>query len=147
MKYNRPYHYTPAAIYQYNALSAPPVRNPSVVLNHFALQTVVGDSLCVATQIFCSKSQTLTRPSIALVISDIQRKKRTCLEEVVPSDSNQLRVLSSSAQRDSQLVLRGVHRILRLSLNLLLLRDSLILEKMTMTAQCLNGLEYQICRG
>jgi len=92
MKYNRLYRYTPAAIYQYNALSAPPVRNPSMVLSHLALQTVVGDSLCVATQVFCSKSQTLTRPSIALVMSDIQRKKRTCLEEVVLFDSNQLTV-------------------------------------------------------
>jgi hypothetical protein len=37
--------YTPAAIYQYNPLSAPPVMNPSDALNHFALQTVEFDSV------------------------------------------------------------------------------------------------------
>jgi len=58
--------HTPAAIYQCNPLSAPPVMKPSDVLNHFALHTVVFDSVCVATQAFCSKSQILTRPSIAL---------------------------------------------------------------------------------
>ena len=89
MKCNRRYNQTPAAIYQYNALSAPPVMNPSMVLNHFALQTVVGDSVCVATQAFCSKSQTLTRPSMALFISHNRRKKRTYSEEVAPFDSNQ----------------------------------------------------------
>jgi hypothetical protein len=39
---------------------------PSDVLSHLALQTVVFASVWVATQAFCSKSQTLTRPSIAL---------------------------------------------------------------------------------
>jgi len=58
--------YAPAAIYQYNALSAPPVMNPSKVLDHFALHTAEFDSVCVATQAFCSKSHTFTRPSIAL---------------------------------------------------------------------------------
>jgi len=59
--------YTPATIYQCRELAAPPVMNPSVARCHFALQTVVVVSVWVATHAFCSKSQTLTRPSIALV--------------------------------------------------------------------------------